>query len=209
MTLNLKALALSGDRRLWAALKVITRLSYRGVCVGVSVLGWFLAAVDWEEARKVGSSTYNVIVYIMIKIIKNLIVLFLLTTVISSCAVSTVFEVDANIKEYNSHSHKISLGDSKEKFLETIYSLQVDLHDKYKKPPESYLKDGVIVEIFFMRSRRQADGLTTDDEFTPYIFNDGKLVAVGWTSIGGPITHGQTRDVNTTNVNVENNQVIY
>ena len=50
MTLNLKALALSGGRRLWAALKVITRLGYRGVCAGVSVLGWLLASVDWEEA---------------------------------------------------------------------------------------------------------------------------------------------------------------
>ena len=48
MTLNLKALALSGGRRLWAALKVITRLGYRGVCAGVSVLCWFLASVDWE-----------------------------------------------------------------------------------------------------------------------------------------------------------------
>ena len=52
MTLNLKALALSGGRRLWAALKVITRLGYRGVCAGVSVLLWFLAAVDWEKAGK-------------------------------------------------------------------------------------------------------------------------------------------------------------
>ena len=58
MTLNLKALALSGGRRLWAALKVITRLGYRGVCAGVSVFVWFLAAVDWEEAGKVGSGTY-------------------------------------------------------------------------------------------------------------------------------------------------------
>ena len=51
MTLNLKALALSGGRRLWAALKVITRLGYRGVCAGVSVLGWFLASVDWEDVE--------------------------------------------------------------------------------------------------------------------------------------------------------------
>ena len=51
MTLNLKALALSGGRRLWAALKVITRLGYRGVCAGVSVLLWFLAAVDWEDVE--------------------------------------------------------------------------------------------------------------------------------------------------------------
>ena len=51
MTLNLKALALSGGRRLWAALKVITRLGYRGVCAGVSVFLWFLAAVDWEDVE--------------------------------------------------------------------------------------------------------------------------------------------------------------
>jgi hypothetical protein len=30
----------------------------------------------------------------------------------------------------------------------------------------------------------------TDDEFTPYVFADNTLVAIGWTVLGGPITSG-------------------
>ena len=41
-----------------------------------------------------------------------------------------------------------------------------------------------------------ADGLTTDDEFTPYIFNNGKLVGIGWQVLGGPKSQGQaTSDI--------------
>jgi len=42
-----------------------------------------------------------------------------------------------------------------------------------------------------MRSARQPDGLTTDDEFTPYIFNDERLVRIGWQVLGGPKALGQ------------------
>jgi hypothetical protein len=54
-----------------------------------------------------------------------------------------------------------------------------------------YKKDGTLVEILYFRSGWQPDGLTTDDEFTPYLFNDGELVAVGWAILGGPKTQGQ------------------
>jgi hypothetical protein len=40
-------------------------------------------------------------------------------------------------------------------------------------------------------------GFVTDDEFTPYIFNDGKLVAVGWQTLGGIKSQGQARSNNT------------
>ena len=42
-----------------------------------------------------------------------------------------------------------------------------------------------------MRSSQQPDGLTTDDEFTPYIFTNGILTGIGWTVLGGPKTQGQ------------------
>jgi len=35
------------------------------------------------------------------------------------------------------------------------------------------------------------DGMKTDDEFTPYLFIDGRLVGVGWAIVGGPRTKGQ------------------
>ena len=36
--------------------------------------------------------------------------------------------------------------------------------------------------------------MTTDDEFTPYIFEDGKLIAIGWHILGGPKTKGRIPD---------------
>jgi hypothetical protein len=57
-----------------------------------------------------------------------------------------------------------------------------------------YKKEGILVDILYFRSGWNSDGLTTDDEFTPYIFNDGKLVAVGWQFIGGKKSQGQSSD---------------
>jgi len=62
-----------------------------------------------------------------------------------------------------------------------------------------------LIEIYFMRSGRQPDGLRTDDEFTPYVFNDGKLVGVGWQVLGGAKSQGQTSPV----TNVQQNVIIY
>jgi len=50
------------------------------------------------------------------------------------------------------------------------------------------MEEEVLVEILYYRSGWQRDGIVTDDEFTPYIFNDGVLVAIGWTTLGGPKT---------------------
>jgi hypothetical protein len=60
-----------------------------------------------------------------------------------------------------------------------------------RKPPESYKQGENIVEIYYFRSGRQPDGLTTDDEFTPYVFTNGILTAIGWAALGGPKSHGQ------------------
>ncbi len=48
------------------------------------------------------------------------------------------------------------------------------------------MNDDVLVEIYYMRTGWVSDGITTDDEFTPFIFNNGQLVGIGWASLGGP-----------------------
>lgn len=66
-----------------------------------------------------------------------------------------------------------------------------DLKRKHSKPPTRYSRNGDIYTVHYIRSARIADGETTDDEFTPYIFRDGKLDAIGWQAIGGPrVTSG-------------------
>ena len=56
------------------------------------------------------------------------------------------------------------------------------------RPSEAFIKDGKKVEILYYRSAWTSDGLMTDDEYTPtpYVFENGRLVAIGWTTLGGP-----------------------
>ncbi len=101
--------------------------------------------------------------------------------------------IDSTISKYNAVADKIELGSDKAQVLEILLPTQNELPKSARKNPEKYIKNNVKVEIYYMRSHRQPDGLTTDDEFVPYLFNDGKLVGVGWQVLGGPKTQGQAR----------------
>lgn len=73
------------------------------------------------------------------------------------------------------------------------------------KQPNMYKKKGVLVEILYFRSGWQSDDLTTDDEFTPYLFNNGELVAVGWAILGGVKSQGQvTLETNVQTITIVN-----
>jgi len=95
------------------------------------------------------------------------------------------------VDDYMTAVPKISLGMSKSDVIELLQPTQVRLKNTDIKQPDMYKKDGTLVEILYFRSGWQPDELTTDDEFTPYLFNDGELVAVGWATLGGPKTQGQ------------------
>ncbi|MEX1313593.1 MAG: DUF3192 domain-containing protein [Desulfotignum sp.] len=87
---------------------------------------------------------------------------------------------------------KVSLGMSKSQVVELLQPSQARLKNTDIEQPDMYKKGGTLVEILYFRSGWQHDGHTTDDEFTPYLFNDGELVAVGWAILGGPKSQGQT-----------------
>ncbi|MEW8439707.1 MAG: DUF3192 domain-containing protein [Candidatus Thiodiazotropha taylori] len=112
-----------------------------------------------------------------------------------------------SIEQYEAVESQVELGDSKQRVLDILIPTQNKLHSDWKKRPEKYIKDGVLVEIFYFRSSLQADGLTTDDEFTPYVFNNGKLVAIGWAYLGGSKSQGQTKSQS--NVNVQQTTIVY
>jgi hypothetical protein len=127
-----------------------------------------------------------------------LIIVFVTTGFATQCG-----SIRTAIDRHNDVSGKIDLGDTKEKVLSKILPTQEGLKvfPHHQKQPEKYMKDGVRVEIFYVRSGNNVDGLTTDDEFIPYVFNDDILVGIGWAILGGPSTQGQTRPV--TNVDVQ------
>jgi hypothetical protein len=114
-------------------------------------------------------------------------------------------QVEMAMSKYNSVKDQVSLGDTKNKVLGILNPTLSPLSSNMMKQPEKYIKDEVLVEIYFFRTGLQSDGLTTDDEFTPYIFNDGKLVGIGWTMIGGAKSQGQSSP----RINVQQNTIVY
>ena len=101
------------------------------------------------------------------------------------------YQIDSSIAKYNAVADRVQLGDSRNKVLSILNPTQEGIPQKNRKNPDKYIKNNVLVEIYYFRTGRQPDNLTTDDEFTPYLFNDGKLVAIGWHVLGGPKSVGQ------------------
>jgi hypothetical protein len=95
------------------------------------------------------------------------------------------------VSQYHGVAGQIQLGMSKDSVLGILEPTQQELSLRQTRGPEQYTQDGVHIEIYFFRSHANYDKILTDDEFTPYIFHDGKLAAIGWTAIGGPKTQAQ------------------
>jgi len=99
--------------------------------------------------------------------------------------------VASSIRQYHQTAGQIKLGDSKDKVLRILMPTQEELPYDEMKFSDTYMKDGDLMEIHYFRSGNQPDNLTTDDEFTPYIFKNGKLIAIGWKTLGGPKSFGK------------------
>ena len=94
-------------------------------------------------------------------------------------------EVIRYIEEYNEAARLVHLGDSKEKALGILEPTQTGIDVRGKREPERFIdENGVRVEIYYFRSRIRPDAPISDGDFTPYLFNDGRLVAIGWSSLG-------------------------
>jgi hypothetical protein len=100
--------------------------------------------------------------------------------------------IDKSVRRYSAAASQVQLGDARARVESILNPTQQGLAADESKPAESFVRDGVRTDVLYYRSRRQSDGLTTDDEFTPYVFENGKLVAIGWATLGGPKTQGQT-----------------
>ena len=99
--------------------------------------------------------------------------------------------VGTAISQYHAVAPQIKLGMDKDNVLRILSPTQEGLSLRQTRGPEQYTQDGIHVEICFFRSHANYDKILTDDEFTPYVFHDGKLAAIGWTAIGGPKTQAQ------------------
>jgi hypothetical protein len=104
------------------------------------------------------------------------------------------------IDHHRIHSQEVELGDTPAEVRSVLDPGEARLDARTSRPPEVFTKDGKNVQILYYRSGWVSDGLSTDDEFTPYIFEDGRLVAIGWTALGGPKNVAQRDQRSITNV---------
>lgn len=107
---------------------------------------------------------------------------------LAGCGLDAQFRIDGVITDYYRLAPQIHIGDSRERVTEILGPLQDRLGSTERKLSQAFQQDGKLVEILYFRTQRIPDGLTTDDEFTPYVFIDGKLHGIGWTALGIPIT---------------------
>jgi hypothetical protein len=106
----------------------------------------------------------------------------LMVLLISGC----FSNIDSSINNYRDVRYKISIGDNKAQVISLLGSAQEDLDYRYQKDSDQYIDiDDIATEIYYARSGWQKDGLITDNEFTPYVFKNDKLVSIGWEAIGG------------------------
>jgi len=123
-------------------------------------------------------------------VIKYLIFVVLVASVIPGCGHFNSIQQQA-IESYARTADDIDLGMSKSEVEKILNPSQQGLKYHQVKQPDRYIEGSKLVEIIYFRSGWQKDGITTDDEFTPYIFNNNLLVAVGRTTLGGPKTQAQ------------------
>jgi len=113
------------------------------------------------------------------------------------------------VDRYVAAAPNVELGMTKAQVRELLEPTQDLLKNSERKRPDQYRKEGVLVDIVYYRSGWNSDGITTDDEFTPYLFNDGQLVATGWHILGGARSIGQARDITTVSTSVHNTTIVY
>ena len=139
------------------------------------------------------------------RFINILFVLFVFSGCASTIAISP-YQLAVN--NYEAASQSVELGMTISQVRAHLAPAQAHLRAQDKRKSDLYKQDETLVRIDYYRSGWVSDSVSTDDEYTPYLFNDGLLVAVGWQILGGPRNVARARDINQTTVRTEQNVVV-
>lgn len=90
--------------------------------------------------------------------------------------------ISSEVAEYNESANKIQLGMRKSEVF-SILPDQSNMPIGGLQPQLLRTEDGTLVEIYFYRNSLILDNRKTDDEFTPYLFANDTLIAIGWVAI--------------------------
>ncbi len=107
---------------------------------------------------------------------------------LSGCGVVNTYMIDRSVSDFHKSAGRISIGDLKIYVLREL--AQKNLPANARKSAEAFMDGADEIEIHYFRSSRVSDFKSTDDEFTPYVFRNERLVSVGWSALGGPKSIG-------------------
>ena len=127
---------------------------------------------------------------------KKILGIVVLGLLLSGCAEDTM---NANLYNYDKIAPTINLGDDKNRTLSILVPLIQDLPANWKRPAEQFMKGDDRYYIYYHRTGWTSDNRLTDDELTPYIFKNDKLVSIGWQALGGAKTTGTATTYNNSN----------
>lgn len=112
--------------------------------------------------------------------------LLIVSALLVSLTGCVITSINGSIREYNEHQGLVELGDSKSVVINKLKRASERLPEKLYRNPDKYKANGKYYEIIYYRSSWTSDGLNTDDEYTPYLFENNELIAIGWQTLGGP-----------------------
>jgi len=96
---------------------------------------------------------------------------------------------------YQAHKNEVRLGMSEKQFAQFIAPAEAFYKPDYcYRAPDRYTRNNQMIDVWYVISRTiyvSGGSECYDDEYTPYIFVDGKLAAIGWEHLGGPTRTSQ------------------
>tara|TARA_R110002072_G_scaffold301408_1_gene481085 strand:+ start:1174 stop:1674 length:501 start_codon:yes stop_codon:yes gene_type:complete len=106
--------------------------------------------------------------------------LIIIVALMSAC--TTNYAAPARYAEVKD---QVDLGMTRYEFEQVMAPVNSGTLAHQKRTDETFTDNGRVFDIVYVRTGRIPDGIETDEEYTPYVFQDGVLVAFGWRAIGG------------------------
>lgn len=107
--------------------------------------------------------------------------LFFIVLIAALTGCSANQKVEDTVTAYDDAASKVQMGDLTSDVLAILEPTQIDAHaKKWETKHDSFNNHGTTIDIYYFRSSQPENGLTTEDQYTPYIFKDGRLAGIGW-----------------------------
>jgi outer membrane murein-binding lipoprotein Lpp len=115
----------------------------------------------------------------MSKNMSNKLFFIVLIAALAGCSANQ--KIDDTVTAFDNAESKVHMGDLTSDVLAILEPTQIDAHaKKWETKHDSFNNNGTTIDIYYFRSSAPNNGLTAEDEYTPYVFKDGRLAGIGW-----------------------------